>query len=128
MIMCDWKEQNYLSDEREIITCYRPVLWITSGGERHYCNKHADMLTVKGQAFLRHLGDGAPFLEEAPRTIMVTDKVTEGAITVEIWDECAGVPVVLFTPNDDRCVLLEKDEVERLAEHLKNYLMEVERD
>ena len=54
-----------------------------------------------------------------PNTIILEDKDERTSLAVEIWDG-----YVLFTPDNDRCMLFERDEVERLQEHLAQYLEE----
>ena len=52
-------------------------------------------------------------------TIIVTDETTLSEMEVHIWE---GVGTVLFTPDDAETLLLKRDEVVRLRDHLNQYL------
>ena len=55
------------------------------------------------------------------KTIIVKDESTLDEMHVEIWDG-----TVLFSPGSQATLLLKKDEVQRLVNHLNKYLEESE--
>lgn len=50
-------------------------------------------------------------------TIVVKDKGTLKELTIEVWEG-----IVLFTPDTEFTMLLERDEVVRISELLSEYL------
>ena len=43
--------------------CTRQVVWVSKDNKREYCSFHADQMTPKGHADLRHVEYGEPYLE-----------------------------------------------------------------
>ncbi len=52
-------------------------------------------------------------------TLLVTDQGTNDQIQVEVWEG-----KILLTPDTEFTLLLEKDEVKKLADYLNAFLIE----